>query len=409
MQTATERFLRYVQIDTQSLPGKDCIPSTEKQKDLARLLVSELQEIGISNAFMDEHGYVYASLPASPGMEQVPAVGFIAHMDTSNAVSGKNVHPQIIRQYDGGDIILNEALNLRLSPDEYPDLKRYEGEDLIVTDGTTLLGADDKAGIAEIMALAELLTTDPSILHGPVKIGFTPDEEVGHGVDLFNLSSFGAEFAYTVDGGLLGELGYETFNAAGLELTVHGVSTHPGSAKGKMKNALLLLMEFHSMLPVFDNPMYTEGYEGFYHLDEMQGNVDQASASYIIRDHDRVSFEARKQQVQEILEYLNRKYGAGTFEAKLEDSYYNMREIIEQHWTLIDHAEEALRTLGYEPVSSAIRGGTDGCRLSFMGLPCPNLCTGGHNFHGRYEYISCQSLEKAVLMLKNILTLYTQD
>ena len=402
-----EKFLRYVKVDTQSdYDGKN-IPTTEKQKDLARLLVSELKELGASDVCTDEHGYVYASIPSNVG-RKVPAVAFIAHMDTSPAVSGANVNPRILH-YEGGNITLNEEKRIVLSPEEFPELAKYEGHDLIVTDGTTLLGADDKAGVAEIMELAELLLSDPSIPHGDVKIAFTPDEEVGHGTDFFDVEGLGAEVAYTVDGGAIGEIGYETFNAAALTLTIHGKSTHTGGAKGKMVNSMLLLMEFHSMLPVFDNPIYTEGREGFFHLDRARGDVAETVADYIIRDHDRAKFEERKERIRKIVAYLNERYGEGTFDAKIEDTYYNMREVIEQHWDLIENAEAAMRAIGVEPFSTeAARGGTDGSRLSFMGLPCPNLCTGGHNCHGIYEFASVQEMEQCVQLLVNIAKLYAE-
>lgn len=406
MQSATERFFRYVVIDTESAPDREQIPSTEKQKDLARLLVSELKELGVADARTDDHGYVYGSIPASPGKENAPRLGLIAHMDTSPAVSGANVRPRIEKSYAGGDIVLNPEKGILLSPREYPALLDYVGQDLVVTDGTTLLGADDKAGIAEIMAAAERLLRDPSLPHGEVKLAFTPDEEVGRGVDLFDVKGFGANFAYTVDGGALGGLDYENFNAASLKLTLHGKSIHPGSAKGQMINALALAMEFHSMLPAFERPEFTEGYEGFYHLDELHGSVESAHAEYIIRDHDRARFEEKKERVRRICAYLNEKYGQERFEAVITDSYYNMREPLEPHMHLIENAKAAMAALGIEPQVEPIRGGTDGARLSFMGLPCPNLCTGGHNGHGRFEFVSSQSMEKIVELLLKIVEVY---
>lgn len=402
-----EKFLRYVKVDTQSSYDADTVPTTEKQKDLSRLLVRELKELGASDVRTDEYGYVYASIPSNID-KRVPAVAFIAHMDTSPAVSGADVNPRIVH-YEGGDIVLNEENDIVLSPGEFPELANYAGHDLIVTDGTTLLGADDKAGVAEIMELAELLLNDPSIPHGDVKIAFTPDEEVGHGTDFFDVEGLGAEVAYTVDGGTIGEIGYETFNAAALTLTIHGKSTHTGGAKGKMVNSLLLLMEFQNMLPVFDNPIYTEGREGFFHLDRARGDVAETVADYIIRDHDRTIFEERKERIRKIVAYLNERYGEGTFDAKIEDTYYNMREVIEQHWDLIENAQEAMRAIGVEPFSTeAARGGTDGSRLSFMGLPCPNLCTGGHNCHAIYEFASIQEMEQCVQLLVNIAKLYAE-
>ena len=401
MSNTIEKFLRYVKIDTQSQPDVDTVPSTEKQKDLAALLVRELTEMGASDIRTDEHGYVYASIPSNLD-HPVPTLALVAHMDTSPDVSGANVNPRLV-EYKGGEILLNKEKNIILSPEDFPEMQKYEGHTLIVTDGTTLLGADDKAGVAEIMAVAEALLTDPSIPHGEIKVAFTPDEEVGHGTAFFDVKGLGADVAYTVDGGSAGEIGYETFNAAALKLTVHGKSTHTGGAKGKMVNSLLLLMEFHSMLPVFDNPIYTEGYEGFYHLGRMQGDVSETVADYIIRDHDPVKFEARKERIRKIVDYLNDRYGAGTFVAEISDTYRNMREIIEQHWDLIENAESAMRSVGIEPVPcEAIRGGTDGANLSFLGLPCPNLSTGGYNFHGRKEMITVEAMEAMVNVLESI-------
>jgi len=323
-------------------------------------------------------------------------------MDTAPACSGTDVRPQIIRNYDGGTILLHPDQRIGMSPKEFPELTDYKGQDLIVTDGTTLLGADDKAGIAEIMTFIEYLLQHPQLPHGTICVAFTPDEEVGRGTDFFDVKSFGAEVAYTVDGGTLGELEYETFNAAGAKVTIHGVSIHPGSAKWKMKNALLIGMELHQMLPVFENPACTEGYEGFYHLDDMCGGVEQARLKYIIRDHDREKFRQKKELMKEAVGYLNRKYGDGTIELDMQDSYYNMQEKIEPYFYLITVAEDAMKELGITPIITPIRGGTDGARLSYEGLPCPNLCTGGHNFHGRFEYISIQSMERVVELLVKI-------
>lgn len=406
MSKLLDRFLSYVKIDTESVEDVECFPSTEKQKKLGEQLVKELQEIGASDVGMDEYGYVYATIPAT-SQEKLPTIGFISHMDTAPAMSGANVKPRMITGYDGQDVILNEELGLVLSVDNFPDLKKYTGKDLIVTDGTTLLGADDKAGVAEIMTLAEYLLSNPQIPHGTIKIGFTPDEEVGRGVDFFDVKRFGADFAYTVDGGELGEIEYENFNAAAAKLTVHGTSIHPGSAKGKMKNAVLLAMEFQNMLPVEQNPAYTEGYEGFYHLDSISGKVDEAIANYIIRDHDRSKFEEKKVRFQKTADFLNEKYGEGTFEVHIKDSYYNMKEQVEPHIHLIENAKKAMKQLDITPIIVPIRGGTDGARLSYMGLPCPNICTGGHNFHGRYEYICVQSMEMVVEVLKKIVEQYS--
>lgn len=408
MTALIDRFLAYVKIDTESVDEVECFPSSEKQKNLGKQLVEELIAIGAHEVSMDEYGYVFATIPATID-SKLPTIGFIAHMDTAPALSGANVKPRIVENYDGLDVVLNEELGIVLEVEQYPELKNYIGKDLIVTDGTTLLGADDKAGIAEIMTLAEYLLSNPQIQHGTIKIGFTPDEEVGRGVDFFDVKRFGADFAYTVDGGQLGELEYENFNAAGAKLVVNGLSIHPGSAKGKMKNATLLAMEFQNMLPVEQNPAYTEGYEGFFHLDSISGNVDQTIANYIIRDHNRVKFEEKKELFLKTKDFLNQKYGEGTFEVHMKDSYYNMKEQIEPHMHLIRNAHKAMEQLGITPIISPIRGGTDGARLSFMNLPCPNLCTGGHNFHGRYEYICIQSMEQVVEILKNIVALYSKE
>lgn len=403
MEKVTDRFLRYVQIDTQSDEEGTGTPTTEKQHELARLLVEELTKMGAEEITYDkEHCYVYASIPATEGMEKKPVMGFISHMDTSPAVSGANVRPRIITAYDGKDIVLNSGLGIVMKTADFPELKEYQGKSLIVTDGTTLLGADDKAGVAEIMTMAEYLLSHRDVPHGKLRIGFTPDEEVGAGADHFDVELFSADCAYTVDGGKLGELEYENFNAAGARVTFHGRSVHPGDAKNKMKNALLTAMEFQGMLPVSENPMYTEKYEGFYHLDALNGDIERAVADYIIRDHSREKFEQKKALFEKAGAFLNEKYGEGTVEIELKDSYYNMKEIIEDHMELIDHAMEAMREAGVEPVVVPIRGGTDGARLSYMGLPCPNLCTGGHNFHGRFEYICIESMEAVVRILLNM-------
>ena len=403
MEKVTDRFLRYVQIDTQSDEEGTGTPTTEKQHELARLLVEELTKMGAEEITYDkEHCYVYASIPAAEGMEGKPVMGFISHMDTSPAVSGANVRPRIITAYDGEDIVLNSGLDIVMKTADFPELKEYQGKSLIVTDGTTLLGADDKAGVAEIMTMAEYLLSHRDVPHGKLRIGFTPDEEVGAGADHFDVELFSADCAYTVDGGKLGELEYENFNAAGARVTFHGRSVHPGDAKNKMKNALLTAMEFQGMLPVSENPMYTEKYEGFYHLDALNGDIERAVADYIIRDHSREKFEQKKALFEKAGAFLNEKYGEGTVEIELKDSYYNMKEIIEDHMELIDHAMEAMREAGVEPVVVPIRGGTDGARLSYMGLPCPNLCTGGHNFHGRFEYICIESMEAVVRILLNL-------
>ena len=400
MSKVIEKFLNYVKIDTQSDENSTACPTTAKQHNLAKLLVKELEEMGAEDITYDtEHCYVYASIPASEGCDGRPVLGFIAHMDTAPAVTGENVKPRIIENYDGKDIVLNDEKNIVMKVSDFPELVEYTGKRLIVTDGTTLLGADDKAGIAEIMTMAEQLLLSRDIPHGKIRIGFTPDEEVGAGADHFDVKLFGADYAYTVDGGKLGELEYENFNAAGATVTFHGRSVHPGDAKNKMVNALLLAMEFQNMLPVFENPMYTEKYEGFYHLDLLSGSVEKAQAEYIIRDHDKDKFEQKKETFLRIGAYLNEKYGKDTVQIDMKDSYYNMREIIEQHMQLIENAKAAMEETGVNPIVVPIRGGTDGARLSYMGLPCPNLCTGGHNFHGRFEYICADSMEKIVEIL----------
>lgn len=411
MSRVIENFLEYVKIDTESAEGSETTPSTLKQHDLARLLTRQLQEMGAQEITYDkERCYVYASVPASKGCENAPVLGFIAHMDTSPAVSGADVKPRIIEDYDGKDIVLIEGsedtAQVILKVADFPELAGYKGRRLIVTDGTTLLGADDKAGVAEIMTMAEYLLKHPEVSHGKIRVGFTPDEEVGAGADYFDVKLFGADYAYTVDGGKLGELEYENFNAAGAKVRIRGRSVHPGEAKDKMRNALLLAQEFQAMLPAAENPMYTCGYEGFYHLDALNGTVEEALADYIIRDHDKEKFEKKKVLFLQTGEFLNQKYGEGTFEITMKDSYYNMKEVIEKHMHLIDNAKEAMQELGIEPVVAPIRGGTDGARLSFMGLPCPNLCTGGQNFHGKYEYACADDMEKIAGLLVRIAEKY---
>jgi len=401
MSNTLKRFLEYVKVDTESVSGSDTCPSSNKQLDLSKMLANELNAIGASNVELDDYGYVYAEIPATT-TKKVPTIGFIAHVDTSPAVSGKDIKAQIIKNYNGKDIVLNKALDIVLSPEIFKDLLCYKGEDLVVTDGTTLLGADDKAGIAEIMSMAEYFISNKSILHGTIKIAFTPDEEIGKGADFFDINKFGADFAYTIDGGKIGELEYENFNAAGAELTVNGVSVHPGSSKGMMKNAILMAMEFQNMLPVFDNPMHTEEYEGFYHLDKIEGNVEKVICDYIIRDHDRNKFENKKALFIKISEFLNEKYGKNSFIINMEDNYYNMREMIEPHMEIIELVKTTMLNMGIEPIIKPIRGGTDGSKLSFMGLPCPNICAGGHNFHGKFEYISVHSMDKITELLINV-------
>ena len=404
-----ERFLNYVKIDTCSDEETGTSPSTAKQHDLAKVLVEELEQMGAQEVVYDkEHCYVYATIPASQGCENAPVVGFIAHMDTSPAMSGANVKPRMVKDYDGKDIVLNEQEKVVLRVADFPEITKYVGQDLIVTDGTTLLGADDKAGVAEIMTMAEYFLTHPKAKHGKIRIGFTPDEEIGCGPDYFDVKLFGADFAYTVDGGALGELEFENFNAAGAKVIVHGRNVHPGYAKGKMKNAILIAQEFQGMLPIFENPMYTEGYEGFYHLDGISGNVEEVKMDYIIRDHDKEKFAQKKERFMGVAEFLNGKYGEGTIVVNMGDSYYNMREVIEPHMHLIEKVKESMEELEITPMIMPIRGGTDGARLSFMGLPCPNICTGGENFHGKYEYACVQSMEKVVLLLIKVAQTFTQ-
>lgn len=402
MNRLLERFLRYVKIDTESVPDVQRYPSSEKQKNLLALLRDELVQMGISATMDEKYGYVYATIPKN--VKGNYKLGFIAHVDTSSAVSGKDVKPIVTADYDGQDIALAEGR--RLSPAEFGSLLKHVGKTIISSDGTTLLGADDKAGVAVIMELANILAENPSVAHGEVKIAFTPDEEVGCGTDFFDIGRFGADGAYTVDGGGLGELEYENFNAAAAKVSVRGKSVHPGSAKGVMVNANLVLMELQSMLPVFENPMYTEGYEGFFHLDSMHGECDCATANYIIRDHDREKFQRKKQLFADVVDFLNKKYGEGTVTAEITDSYYNMKEKILPHIHLVENACRAMEKAGVTPVVCPIRGGTDGARLSYEGLPCPNLFTGGYNFHGRYEYIPLEDMQKALDVALNLVDIY---
>lgn len=397
----TKRLLEYVSYDTQSEEEKDCIPSTGKQLALAGRLAQELAGMGASGVMTSEQGYVYAFIPSNI-RQQASSLGFIAHMDTSPSFTGRDVKPKLIEDYDGQDICLNQEQDIWMRTADFPDLKAYKGQTLITTDGTTLLGADDKAGIAEIMTMASYLLSHPEVKHGKICIGFTPDEEVGRGADGFDVEVFGADVAYTVDGGALGELEYENFNAASGKVVIHGANIHPGTAKGRMKNALLMAMEFQGLLPVDQNPMYTEGYEGFFHLDRMSGCVEEARMDYIIRDHDRNRFHRKKELFTRAAAFMNEKYGPGTVDAAVKDSYYNMKEKIEPHMELIDKARTAMEKLGIQPAVVPIRGGTDGARLSYMGLPCPNLCTGGHNFHGKYEFIPVESMEKVTGLLIEI-------
>ncbi len=403
-----ERFLKYVSIDTESNSDSETCPSTKNQKKLGEQLVEEMISMGVSNVTMDENGYVYGELSSNSDNSEAPNLAFLAHMDTSPDLSGANIKARIVENYDGKDIVLNSEKQIVMSPKDFEHLTNYIGQDLIVTDGTTLLGADNKAGIAEILSMAERLIHSPEIKHGNIKIAFTPDEEIGRGADLLNLERLGADFGYTVDGGELGELEFENFNAATAKIKINGTNIHPGSAKGKMKNALLIGMEFHQMLPTFDNPAYTEGYEGFNHLNDFEGSVEMAKMLYIIRDHDLQKFEDKKATFKAIEQFINMRYGDKTVELELIDSYFNMREKVLPHFHLIETAQKAMESLGIKPLIVPVRGGTDGARLSYMGLPCPNLCTGGHNFHGRFEYIPVQSMEKTVDLLIEIVKLYNE-
>ncbi len=402
MEQLLQRFLQYVAIDTESVPDTDKYPSSDKQKDLLDLLCAQLRQMGIAAQTDPKYGYVYATIPANTDSKY--KLGFIAHVDTSSAVSGSNVRPIVTRNYNGADIPL--AQGRVLSPSEYPSLLNHIGKTIICSDGTTLLGADDKAGVAVIMQMAQYLAENPQVQHGTVQIAFTPDEEVGRGTDFFDVARFGADGAYTVDGGALGELEYENFNAASAKVTVTGKSVHPGSAKNVMVNAALVVMELQNMLPVEQNPRYTQGYEGFYHLDSLQSTCDSATAYYIIRDHDRAKFEDKKRLFAQAVQYLNLKYGQGTVNAEITDSYYNMKEKILPHIHLVNNAVEAMKRAGVTAQICPIRGGTDGARLSYEGLPCPNLFTGGYNFHGRYEYIPLEDMHKAYLTLLNLVDIY---
>ena len=401
-----ERFLKYVSFDTESDPHSQTVPTTEKQKVLGAYLVEEMKNMGIHDAFMDEKGYVYGSIPASEGCENATALGLIAHMDTASACSGKDIKARIVSNYDGGNILLNADKNIVMSPVDYPSMKKYVGQDLIVTDGTTLLGGDDKAGIVEILEMAKYFIEHPEVPHGTIKLGFTPDEEIGRGADKFDVAGFGADVGYTVDGGSPAAVSYENFNAAAAKVEIFGTNTHPGGAKNAMVNSLWLAMEFHGMLPVNEAPQFTEGYEGFAHLNGMSGNVEHTVMEYIIRDHDKALFENRKARFEKVAAYMNEKYGEGTVVLTLTDSYYNMREPVMEHPELIDIAYAAIEEAGFKPYSVAARGGTDGARLSYMGLPCPNLGTGGGNAHSRYEYVSLQEMESCCEILKNIVIKY---
>lgn len=399
-----DKFLRYVAVETTSNDDSDSQPSTACQLDLLRMLADELNAMGVK-ATLDEWGYVMATIPSNLDKE-VPAVGFIAHVDTAPDASGKDIKPQIIENYDGEDVVLNEALGIKIPVADFPEIKQYKGQTLITTDGTTLLGADDKAGVAEIMSAVEYIVEHPEFKRGEIKIGFTPDEEIGRGVDKFDVEKFGAKYAYTMDGGQIGELEYENFNAASAKIHIQGRNVHPGYAKDKMINAIIIAMELNGMLPVQQRPEFTQGYEGFFHIIGINGAVEQASVQYIIRDHSMPKFEQKKKLISQVVDFINAKYGEGTATLELKDQYYNMREEVEPHYHIVEKAIKAMEMAGIKPMVQPIRGGTDGARLSFMGLPCPNVFAGGHNFHGKLEYLPLQSMEKAQEVVLNIISLY---
>ncbi len=400
-----ERFLRYVKTDTQSKPDSNRFPSTEKQLQFAKMLTDELKNAGLSDVFLDEKAYVIATLPSNVELK-VPVIGFLAHMDTSPDMSGTNVNPQVVNNYNGEDILLNKSTGLTLKTADFPEIKQYKGQTIITTDGTTLLGADDKAGIAEIITAMEYLVLHPEIKHGTVKVAFTPDEEVGRGVDFFDVKKFGADYAYTMDGGEIGELEYENFNAAKARVLIQGRNVHPGTAKDKMINSLLVANEFNNMLPAGQRPEFTSNYEGFFHLIKVEGTVENSVSEYIIRDHDRAKFENKKALMHDIASLLNRKYPDGTVKLEIEDQYYNMREKIEPVFHILEIARRAIEELGIQPKIIPVRGGTDGSRLSFMDLPCPNIFAGGHNFHGKFEYVPLESMIAATNVIIRIVGMY---
>ena len=406
METVTDKFLRYISFETTSDENSTTHPSNLLELKLSEQLVGEMKQIGIADASVDENGYVMGTIPSNLDHE-VPVLGFIAHVDTSPDASGRDIKPQFIRDYDGSDIPLSGVPGLALRVADFPELLDYKGQTLITTDGTTLLGADDKAGVAEIMYVAEYLMKHPEVKHGTIKIGFTPDEEIGCGVDFFDVEKFGADFAYTMDGGAIGELEYENFNAASAKLHIQGCNIHPGYAKGKMVNAILVGMELEGMLPVEQRPEYTSDYEGFFHITGFTGTVEEASISYIIRDHDMKRFGQKKALMQEVVSFINKKYG-DIVTLELRDQYYNMREMVEPHYHIIEKAIQAMEMAGIKPKVQPIRGGTDGARLSFMGLPCPNIFAGGHNFHGKLEFVPVESMEKAVEVIKNLIFLFSK-
>lgn len=405
MENLLDRFLRYVSVETTSDENSDRQPSTITQLDLLKMLRDELLSMGVS-AHLDEYGYVMASIPSNVE-ETVPVIGFIAHVDTSPDASGKDVHPRIVKNYDGGDIVLNAERDLVLSVSDFPELKQYVGQTIITTDGRTLLGADDKAGVAEIMCAVQYLMEHPEVRHGEIKVAFTPDEEIGRGVAKFDVKKFGAQYAYTIDGGEVGELEYENFNAAAAKIRIQGCNIHPGYGKDKMINSMLIAMELDDMLPVEQRPRYTQGYEGFFHLTEINGTVEETTMSYIIRDHDRAKFEEKKNLLVEIVAFLNKKFGS-VVHLELKHQYYNMRQEVEPHFFIVEKAVKAIEMAGVKPKIQPVRGGTDGANLSFMGLPCPNIFAGGHNFHGKFEYVPLESMQKAVEVILNIVKLFAR-
>ena len=397
-----ERFLKYVSIHTTSDENTGLVPSTPQQMEFAKILAEELKDMGMQDVSLDKKGYLMATLPSNIDKD-VPTVGFISHLDTSPDMSGKNVKPRIVENYDGNDIVLNEKENIVLSPKQFPELTMYRGQSLVVTNGLTLLGADDKAGIAEIMTAMDYFIKNPDVKHGKVRIAFNPDEEIGLGAHLFDVDKFGCQFAYTMDGGEIGELEYENFNAAGAKVTFYGTNVHPGYAKNKMVNSMKIATKFMATVPANESPEYTDGYEGFYHLTGIGGDVEKTTVSYIIRDHDRKKFEERKAHLQMLVDKINSEFGDNTATLEVKDQYYNMKEKVEPVKYIVDIASEAIRQAGVEPKVKPIRGGTDGAQLSFKGLPCPNIFAGGHNFHGKYEFVPIQSIEKATEVVKNII------
>ena len=406
MEKILDRFLRYVSVDTQSDENSETQPSSAKQLDLLRMLRDELESMGVE-ATLDEYGYVMGTIPSNID-RKVPVIGFIAHVDTSPDASGANVRPQIIKDYDGGDIELKGVPGLALKPSEFPELLAHKGETIITTDGTTLLGADDKAGVAEIMNAVQYIVEHPEFKHGEIKIGFTPDEEIGRGVAKFDVKKFGAEYAYTMDGGEVGELEFENFNAASAKIHIQGRNVHPGYAKGKMKNAILIGMELNSLLPVQQRPEFTDGYDGFFHIISFKGCVEEADFGYIIRDHDRTLFEQKKEEMRKCVDFINARYGEGTAVLEMKDQYYNMRQQVEPYYFIVEKAVKAMEMEGIKPRIQPIRGGTDGANLSFMGLPCPNIFAGGLNFHGKMEFAPLESIEKASRVVLNIISLYAE-